>query len=175
MAYGRFVSEFLKHPKQVGTFTRSSRFLAKEMAKEIDGAGHIIEFGAGTGSVTSEILKHLPESGRLTCFEINPRFCKHLERINDPRLKVINDDAKNCERYVDSIECIVSGLPLRLFSEPQRDSILDISSKSKRYIQLQYTPFLKEKMEHYFQEVKMKLVLLNFPPAFVYVCKTPDK
>jgi phosphatidylethanolamine/phosphatidyl-N-methylethanolamine N-methyltransferase len=140
MAYGRFVSEFLKHPRQIGTFTRSSRFLAKEMAKEIDGVGHIIEFGAGTGSVTSEILKHLPESGRLTCFEINPRFCKHLERINDPRLKVINDDAKNCERYVDSIECIVSG-----------------------------------KMEHYFQEVKMKLVLLNFPPAFVYVCKTPDK
>ena len=45
-----FIVVFFKHPKQVGTLTQSSKFLAKKMAQEIDGAGHIIEFGPGSGT-----------------------------------------------------------------------------------------------------------------------------
>lgn len=166
----RFTYEFLKRPKEVGTATQSSRLLARAMAEEINGSLHVIEFGAGTGSVTIQILRHLPENGRLTCFEINPKFCRYLEKINDPRLRVINDDARNCERYVDGFDCIVSGLPLALFAKSKREEILDITSKSKRYIQLQYTPLLRRKMKDYFTDVEMKFVPLNFPPAFIYVC-----
>ena len=52
----RFVREFFKYPLQVGTFTQSSKVLAKKMAEEINGSVRIVEFGAGTGSVTVEIL-----------------------------------------------------------------------------------------------------------------------
>ena len=168
----RFIYEFLKHPIEVGTVTQSSRLLARAMAQEIDGSLHVIEFGAGTGSVTTQILRRLPGNGRLTCFEINPAFCKYLLKINDPRLRIINDDAKNCEKYVDSLECVVSGLPLTLFSKSEREKILGISSKSKRFIQLQYSPLLKKTMKNYFSDVKIKFVPLNFPPAFIHVCKT---
>jgi len=168
----RFVYEFLKYPIQVGTFTASSKFLAKKMAEQIDGSVRVVEFGAGTGSVTAEILKRLPENGRLTCFEINPQFCKQLEKIDDSRLQIINDDAKNCEHYVDDLDCIVSGLPLTLFAKSKKERILAITSKSKRYIQLQYTPLLGKKMKHYFSDVKLKFVPQNFPPAFIYVCST---
>lgn len=166
----RFIYEFLKYPKQVGTFTQSSKALAKKMAEQINGSPHVVEFGAGTGSVTEEILKRLPQNGRLTCFEINPKFCKCLEKISDSRLKVINDDARNCENYVDNLDCIVSGLPLSLFTKSNKQSILDITSKSKRYIQLQYTPLLSKKMKDYFPDVKLKFVPQNLPPAFIYVC-----
>jgi len=168
----RFAYEFLKYPIQVGTFTQSSKSLAKKMAEQIDGSAEVVEFGAGTGSVTAEILKRLPKNGRLTCFEINPQFCKQLERMNDSRLKVINDDAKNCEHYVDCLDCIVSGLPLTLFAKSKKERILAITTKSKRYIQLQYTPLLGKKMKHYFSDVKLKFVPQNFPPAFIYVCST---
>lgn len=168
----RFICEFFKYPREVGTFTQSSKLLAKKMAQEIDGSVEVVEFGAGTGAVTTEILKKLPENGRLTCFEINSKFCKCLEKIDDPRLKVINDDAKNCERYIDDLECIVSGLPLTLFPKSKKERILDITSKSKRYIQLQYTPLLSKKMRSYFPEVRMKFVPQNFPPAFIYVCSS---
>jgi phospholipid N-methyltransferase len=154
----RFIYEFLKYPIQVGTFTQSSKALAKKMAEQINGSAKVVEFGAGTGSVTAEILKRLPENGQLTCFEINPKFCKCLEKINDSRLKVVNDDARNCENYVDNLDCVVSGLPLTLFT------------KSKRYIQLQYAPLLGKKMKHYFPDVKLKFVPQNLPPAFIYVC-----
>jgi len=170
-----FIWQFFKHPTQVGTFTQSSRTLAKRMAEQIDGSLEVVELGAGTGSVTTEILKRLPENGRLTCFEINPMFCRDLERIVDSRLRVINDDAGNCERYVDSLDCIVSGLPLVWFTESKQQEILAITSKSKRYIQLQYTPLLGKKMRNYFPEVKLKFVPQNFPPAFIYVCKNPAK
>ena len=98
-----------------------------------------------------------------------------MEAIKDSRLKVINDGAENCEQYIDSLDCVVSGLPLNLFAKARREKIIAISSKSKTYIQLQYTPFLAKKVKRYFQDVKVKLVLLNFPPAFVYICKTPVK
>ena len=166
----RFIYEFLKYPKQIGTFTQSSKVLAKKMAEQINGSPHVVEFGAGTGTVTEEILKHLPENGRLTCFEINPKFCKCLEKINDERLTVINDDAKNCENYVNNLDCVVSGLPLTLFNKSKKQSILSITSKSKRYIQLQYAPLLGKKMKHYFPDVKLKFVPQNLPPAFIYVC-----
>lgn len=117
MRFTNFIHEFLKYPLEVGTFTQSSRLLAKAIAQEIDGSLHIIEFGAGMGAVTTEILKRLPVNSRLTCFEVNAHFCKHLLRINDSRLKVINDDAHNCETYVQNLGCVVSGLPLVSFSK----------------------------------------------------------
>jgi phospholipid N-methyltransferase len=151
----------------------SSPFLARKMAQQIKGATSVIEFGSGTGSVTTEILRNMPENGRLICFEINSHFCKHLKTIKDPRLKVINDDVKNCGRYVDNLDCIVSSLPLAAFDESEKEEVLALSSKSRTYIQFQYNPFLKSKLKRYFRDVKMKFVPLNIPPAFVYISKNP--
>ena len=67
----RFARQFLRHPKQLGTVVQSGRTLARKMAEEVGDSVQVVEFGAGTGPVTREILKRLPENGRLTCFEIN--------------------------------------------------------------------------------------------------------
>ena len=170
-----FVQEFFKCPREMGTVSPSSEVLSKKMAQQINGAVNVIEFGPGRGAVTFEILKCLPENGRLTCFEINPGFCLHLENINDPRLNIVNDDAANCERHVENLDYIVSSLPLRLFDKAHRTKILDISSKSKKYIQLQYSPFLGKNLRVYFKNVRTKFVPLNFPPAFVYICEFSKK
>jgi phospholipid N-methyltransferase len=175
MRFIRFISESIKHPRQVGAVAASSRFLARKMAAEVDGSTSVVEFGSGTGSITLEILKRLPENGRLVCFEINPNFCKHLQAIGDSRLLVINDKAENCEQYVDKLECIVSGLPLNSFPRRQREKIIAISRRSKTYIQFQYVPFLTRRVKRHFHEVKIKFVPLNIPPAFVFVCKSPKR
>lgn len=166
----RFARQFLRHPQQCGTFTQSGRVLARRMAEETRGSRRVVEFGAGMGPVTREILKHLPEDGRLICFEINPDFCSCLKQIRDSRLRVINDDAQNCERYVDDADCVVSGLPLTLFSRRAMERILVISSKARKYVQLQYTPVLSKEIRRHFAEVELRFVPRNFPPAFVYVC-----
>lgn len=173
MKFVKFIGEFLKHPKQVGAVAESSPFLARKMVRQIGGATNIVEFGPGTGAVTKEILRHLPENGRLTCLEINPSFCEHLKKIKDSRLKIVNDDVKNYEQYVDKFDCIISSLPLAAFDESEKEEVLALSSKSRTYIQFQYNPFLKSKLKRYFRDVKIKFVPLNIPPAFVYVSKNP--
>lgn len=165
-----FFSEFFRRPRELGALTESSRFLARTMAKPTEGVKEVVEFGAGTGPVTTEILKYMPEDGKLTSFEVNPKFCRELEKIKDKRLKVVNDGAENYAKYVDNIDCVVSGLPLAVFTDDLREQILDICTSSKKYIQLQYTPVLGKQIKKTFKNVDTKFVPLNIPPAFVYVC-----
>jgi phospholipid N-methyltransferase len=167
----RFTRQFLRHPRQLGTVVESGRRLARRMAEEIDGSSRVIELGPGTGSVTMEILKRLPEGGRLTCIEINAEFCRCLREIQDSRLEVVNGDAAQCERYVDEADCIVSGLPLALFGRREKERVFELCERCGKYIQLQYTPVLGKEIRRHFADVKLKFVPLNLPPAIVYVCK----
>ena len=123
----RFARQFLRHPKQLGTMVQSGRVLARRMAREVRQSAEVVEFGAGTGPVTREILRELPANGRLTCFEINPDLCRCLERIGDSRLRVVNDSAENCERYVAHPDCVVSELPLALFAKEAKDMLDEIN------------------------------------------------
>jgi phospholipid N-methyltransferase len=172
MNNGLFVNQFLKRPKEIGTFTQSSRFLAEMMAREIGSSECVVEFGAGGGAITREILRFLPKHGRLTCFETNSNFCDELRKIKDPRLVVINDVAENAEKYVACSDCIVSSVPLAIMTKEQREKILVLSSKARRFIQVGYIPILAKEIKQYFEEVETKFVPLNLPPAFVYVCKS---
>ena len=169
----RFARQFLRHPRQLGTIAQSGRVLARKMAEEIGESSQVVEFGPGTGPVTREILKRLPAHGCLTCFEVNPDFCRCLEEIDDSRLRVINDDAGNCERYVDHPDCVISELPLTLFSKSAKDRILAIARRCGTYVQLQYTPVLGKEIKRYFPDVRLRFVPRNLPPAFVYICKCP--
>ena len=173
MRFVKFINEFIKHPRQVGAVAESSVFLARKLASQINGATNVVEFGSGTGCVTTEILRCLPENGKLTCFEINSYFCSQLRTIKDSRLKIINDDVQNCSRYIEQFDCILSCLPLRIFDKSKREKIIALLSKSKTYIQFQYTPFLRSTLKQYFRDVKVEFVFLNFPPAFVYISSNP--
>ena len=53
----KFICKFLANPKTTGALCPSSCFLARQMAANCPESGLIIELGAGSGSVTAEILK----------------------------------------------------------------------------------------------------------------------
>lgn len=170
MSHFCFFKQLFKNPRQVGAFSQSSKWLSKQLAAGIGDCTNIVELGAGTGVVTREILKRLPKHGKLTCFEINPLFCEHLEAIDDPRLTVITGDATRCEEYVDTIDCVVSELPLALFSQDDIDKIIEITCRAGKYVQLQYVPMLNKPIKQRFAMVKLHFVPRNLPPAFVYEC-----
>jgi phospholipid N-methyltransferase len=170
---GLFVNQFFKRPKEIGTFTQSSKFLAEKMARAIGDSEGVVEFGAGAGAITREILRVLPPQGLLTCFDTNPLFCEMLRNdIKDERLTVINDIAENAEEYVDCSDCIVSSVPLAIMTKEQRERILVLSSRARRFIQLGYMPILTREIKQYFEQVETKFVPLNLPPAFVYICQS---
>lgn len=172
MNNGLFFQQFFRRPKEIGTFTQSSKFLAGKMARAIGTSRCVVEFGAGAGAITREILRYLPADGKLTCFETNPDFCETLCKLGDDRLTVINDIAENAEIYVDCTDCIVSSVPLTIMTKEQRERILGLSSKAKKFIQLQYMPVLTKEIKQYFEQVETKFVPLNLPPAFIYICQS---
>ena len=174
--------EFFKNPKQIGAIASSSKFLAEKLVKagNLENAKVIIELGAGTGIITEKILELMPKDAILLSFEINSSLSRHIEEnIKDERLRVINDDARHIAEHINKlgfqyIDCVISGLPLAVFSKEERRQILDAIdnclSKKGKYVQFQYSISDILALKKVFPRVSLDFEMRNIPPAFVYVC-----
>lgn len=177
--------KFLKHGTSIATFAPSSKFLARSICNGIDfkTARCIVELGAGTGPITIELLKRVQPQTKLLIVELDHDFCNRL-REKFPKADIIEGDAAHMDellkaRGIDEVDHVISGLPLPSFPAELRDSIIASSmkvlSKGGSFRQLTNMPFVYWKMyKKYFNDVRFKLVPLNFPPAGVYVCKAEE-
>ncbi|TGV31197.1 phospholipid methyltransferase, partial [Mesorhizobium sp. M00.F.Ca.ET.186.01.1.1] len=72
-------------------------------------------------------------------------------------------------------DCIVSGLPFANFPQELRDQIMaEVYAALKPggvFVAFQYSLQMKKQLSTVFENVTVKLVPLNLPPAFVYVCR----
>lgn len=181
----RFLYAFLKNPLQVGSFVPSSPFLTKKMVElaDLKDAKCVVEFGGGTGTVTKKILQKMPPDCILLCFEIDPVLCKQMQSNKllsaDPRLKIICDSAENLPLYLKKFnfthaDCIFSSLPLACMPRSVTDNILATVHKCLApggyFIQYQYSLSNLKNIKKIFNYLHIEFVLLNFPPAFLYVC-----
>lgn len=178
-----FLANFIKNPREVGAIAQSSKFLTKEIIRNIEPEKpqNIVELGAGLGAFTESILKKASPGSKVFCFEINKRFCRHIsENLADERLIVINAGAEKLSAKLkvlnaEKADCIISGLPFFNFSESKKRKILmevtnSLSDKG-RFVLFQYTNGLGRLLHSSFSKVKRKMVPLNIPPSFVYVCE----
>ena len=177
-----FFSTFVKHPKQIGSVIPSSRFLTKEIMKNIDfkNARYIAEYGPGTGCMTTEILKKARKDAKILCFEANKKFCSYLRKnIIDERLVIINDSAENIKKHlkkfgITKIDYVISGLPFSVLPKNKKEVIIKETMNTLKYegkfIVYQYLNNFKKHLYKYFSSISMKFVPINIPPAFVYVC-----
>ncbi len=165
----------------------SSRFLANKMVENIDfsDAKVIIELGPGTGVFTDVIIERMASDAHLVIFELNDTFYAALsKRIQDPRVHIIHDSAEKIEEYLEhynlsKADVVVSSLPLAVFSEELRQSVLMASYRSLKvlgkYIQFQYSLQAKRLLKSMYQEVNIAFTALNFPPAFIYTCSKENE
>lgn len=178
----KFIRYAVKNPMEVGAFFPSSRFLAYKMIENIDfeKSVNLVEIGAGTGAITSEILNRMRPDSRLFCFEKNSDFFSLLKEIKDDRLILINDRAENIKMHLKSyelknIDCVISTLPLATLPNSVVDEVLtrikEILSPEGVYTQLQYSLFSLKKVKSHFSNVKISFTPLNYYPSFVYTSK----
>jgi len=139
----------------------------------------IVEFGPGTGTITTEFLHRMPADSLLLAFEINKDFCLLLEEIRDPRLKIISDTAENLELYmrenrIEKIDHIVSSLPMAMIPNGIVKNILRVVKKvlgtKGLFIQYQYSLNAYRKLKNTFRKVELHFTAMNIPPAFVFIC-----
>lgn len=171
----KFICKFLANPKTTGALCPSSHFLARQMAANSPESGLIIELGAGSGSVTAEILKKA-EVSRVRSVELDKNLCEIL-RHKFPDLAVVNDSAENIADIAngEKIGAVISSLPLLNIPEPIVRNILNAveSTLPKGGIFVQFTYNLRKKPEQLgftkMRHLKTKFVYLNIPPARVDV------
>lgn len=169
--------------KNTGSFLPSSNKLAKRLSRPIISKPKLIvvEFGAGTGSVTKYLLKILPKDSILISLEINESLINKLTKsIHDPRLILIKGDASRLGTYlqelnIGKVDFVISGLPLGNFSRKSRYAIYsEICTNLKYdgiYTQFQYLLASFIEIRRIFSVTDLAWEVRNVPPAFVYTCK----
>jgi phospholipid N-methyltransferase len=197
--FGLFFKESVHSLGVSASLFPSSRYLSSALLKFIDfkRAVRIVELGAGTGPVTSEILRRMRPDARLYALDVNPVFVTHVRRkLADRRLVPIvarAEDLGEIMRQIGarSVDAIISSLGLSMMEDQQRREIM---GQAARYLdgsgilsQYQYLHaagepnwfcnvglkrFSEERfLKQYFGRVISERVIRNLPPARVYTCK----
>lgn len=175
-----FLSKFIKSPGSIGSITPSSNYLTAKMLNKLpwERINTIIELGAGTGVFTKQICEKMKPSSTVIVFEKDSEMRKRLELMY-PKC-YFSSDAENISRVLlelklTEVDCIISGLPFACFPQYIRENILfNIVASLKHegdFIAFQYSLQMKKLFSQSFREVRVSLVPLNIPPAFVYRCK----
>ena len=178
----KFFKESLKDLKTVGTFTRSSKFLCKEMIGPVDfkKANVIVELGAGDGVVTEHILNKLKPGSKLFAFEVNKAFCDMMRDKfkNDDRLIVVEESAANIaailqKHNIQQADYVISAIPFVSLPDELGYEIVNACKSALKpqglFVQIHYSLLMKKMYKSVFGNVDVSFVPLNIPPAFVLV------
>lgn len=178
-----FIKEFIRSPRKIGAIAPSSRYLSKKMVNEIDfnSSKCIVEYGAGTGVFTKNIVLQKPENTLFLVFEENKDFADNLKE--NFKLKnsvvIINDGCENLDKYlnyykINKVDYIISGLPFTSLPENLSKKILNNTRMKLKddgfFITFQYSLIKGKIFEQYFNKITINRVLPNLPPAFVLKC-----
>lgn len=181
-----FFSESLKNLKEVGTVTRSSRYLCKNITDQIDfeKAGVIVELGAGDGVITEKLLEKMKPDSKLIVFEINEVFCNQLNEIKDPRFLFYQKSAEELtivldENGIEEVDYVVSAIPFTVVPDEIARNIVEQCRNSLRvggkYIQVHYSLVMKNLYKRAFGNIKVNFILKNLPPAFLLISRKTEE
>jgi len=199
----RFLAAGLRSLPQNASLFPSSPFLVRAMVRPVplQRATCVVELGTGVGTVTAEILKHLPKHAHLHAIELDKG---HLDttvaRFADPRLRPIHGTAAETHEYLRADGCthgadaVFSSLGLALMEPPLRDAIIGSACRALGhkgvFVQYGYLharvvtytrteglgPFHAGRfLDERFAEIHEEVVIANAPPAAVYVCRKPRR
>lgn len=125
-----FLGAFLRRPGSVGAVLPSSRYLARAMVGHLDLAPGelVLEYGPGTGPMTSVIRSLLPQGARYLGIELEPRF-HELLRQRFPDLEFHLGSAADVasilrDRGLPPPRRIISGLPFASLPREAQDPIV---------------------------------------------------
>ena len=178
-----FLKQYRSKPRAVGAVLPSSKYLAEKMVHNIDfdSARCIVEYGAGTGVFTDEILKFRKPDTTLLLFENNEEFYKQLNEkySGETNVHIVNDSAEYVGKYLleHNIVCadyIISGLPFASLPKEVSTKILEQTRKYLKpngsFTTFQYTMLKRDFIGQFFADIVIERELRNIPPAYVFCC-----
>ena len=177
-----FARNFFRHPRMLGSFIPSSRFLIRTVLDQIDfqRARLVVEYGPGVGTFTRPMLAKMPADAKLLAFETNPEFVRFLQtRIDDGRLHVIAASAAEVQpalaaRGIDQVDYVLSGIPFTTLRPPDRTAVVNATHAILRpggaFIVYQFSPLVLTSLRQTFSRIRRDFQPLNMPPAQLFYC-----
>lgn len=174
-----FLRTMLRHPRQVGAVWPTSDRAVSDLLDlaDFDEARTVLEFGAGTGVYTRQIISRLRPDGRFLSFELDPDLASTVSgRFADPRLRLINDSAEHAESYLEGekADVLVSSVPFTSLPAGLREDLMRAARASLkpggRMLVLQYSKTVLPHLRRHFGPVRMRVSPINLPPAFLFAC-----
>jgi phosphatidylethanolamine/phosphatidyl-N-methylethanolamine N-methyltransferase len=176
---GHFVRSWIDDPLAVGAVAPSGKALSRLMTRALYPGARVAELGPGTGTFTRAMLDRGVDESNLVLLERCPRFVALL-RSRYPRANVVETDATQVDARLSSlagsIDFVVSGLPLVLFSNAQKLRLLaqsfDLLTEQGSFFQFTYggrCPISQRTLrDQGLSAERVGIAALNVPPAFVY-------
>jgi len=179
----QFIAAWMRSPLKMGAALPSSKFLADAMAQQVDISreGVIVELGAGTGVVTRSLLDSGTQADKLLVIEREKQLHALLQS-SFPDLKILCADALELANVLSSagikkVNAIVSSLPFLSMPDSVRRGIQEQMAKAigADGVIIQFTYGLQSPINTYELKdynlvgMRVKFVLLNVPPAHVWV------
>lgn len=169
---------FTKNLLVTGAISETSRNVEIHICRHISSEANktFVEFGMGHGNITREILKTISPTSTLYAFEVNKRFCNHVEKnCDDDRLVIINDSAENIKRHVKTpVSGVVSSIPFSFFSKEKGLAIIqnahDLLENNSYYNQVLYTKFNFKKFQQIFEDCSLE-THKNLITEYIYYCR----
>lgn len=177
--FGRFLRSWIDDPLAVGAVAPSGPALAKLMVSEVFPGARVMELGPGTGTLTRAIINRGVSARDLYLLERSPRFTALLKK-EFCNVTVIEADATVRNHVLDelhaSMDFVISGLPLVLFSPAQKRGLLqqcfEYLARAGSLYQFTYgvrCPIGRGLLaELGLEATRVGVAALNVPPAFVY-------
>ena len=174
----RTIIRSLIKDREVATIYPSSKSLIKKIFKCINFTKDIlvIEYGAGTGSITKAFIKKLSRNSRLIAIEKNPNLFNFIRNIEDDRLISINNDVRDIHKIhplikKEKADYIISGIPFSMLKPKERISIIkeakELLSTNGKLILYQFSPLMKKYLAKDFRKVRIRFEPINIPPMFI--------
>ncbi len=174
-----FIQEFLKHPFQIGSVIRSSRSLERRVARTagVASANVVVELGSGTGGITRELLRGMPQHAKLLSIEINPHFHALVGSIEDERLIAHLGSASDLTEIIslyglEAPDAVVSGIPFSTMSPEAGSQILEavasLLAPGGRFVAYQVSNRVATLCEPFLGSGQAATELLNIPPLRVF-------
>lgn len=164
----------------VGAVLPSSQFVIDKLLAPIDFeyARLIVEYGAGIGNISIEILRRMHKDAKLVVFELNEDLITFLENeYKDDRFIVSGRSAADVqevlrEHNLSQPDYIISSIP---FSTMPQQVATEIAQATKailkpdgKFLVYQYRSKILDFLKPHFKHIDRRYEIVNVPPVRLF-------
>jgi len=167
--------------RNVAAISRSSPFLIRRLLRRLDlkNIRTLVELGPADGVATRPILQALSPEARLLAIENNHGFAEALKKTADPRLEVIEGDARRLPEYLKQrgltgVDAVIASIPFTYLSKEERFALVAAAKEALQpggvfIIFHQYSWLMKPYVDKIFGKSWLEFEPLNIFPCFLMI------